>query len=261
MKNKIKRKLKNAVRKATQKVASQRLLRPIAVGVYDPSPGTSIEVAAAEAIAQAKKQRCPVRFNFNGVKLVATAKKSPTTIVWEFHQILAQMSDKYRHSKKGIAADAKRDKEVADSQRQINLAFNALPELLLQPEPDRLGAVLHWLCDNQSAMDDIGIHFSHTDLVTLLERAGYQNNAQVGRRPETFTRQAMGEYIVGQAINCLKSGLGPHQITHKFAEEYFNWTDEKEAQALKAIADETIAKDIQNVLANAPHEPRGTATL
>ena len=158
MKNKIKRKLKNAAHKATQKVASQRLLRPNAVGVYVPLAGTSIDVAAAEAIAKAKKQRCPVHFNFNGVKLVATPKKSVTTIVWEFHQIINQQADKYHHSK----AANKRQATIKEGQQQIDAAFMALPAILAEAEPDRLAGTVRWLRDNQSAMDDCAIEYRQT---------------------------------------------------------------------------------------------------
>ncbi len=51
-----------------------------------------------------------------------------------------------------------------------------------------------------------------------LEAIGYKNNAHVGRTE--WTRQTIGEYIVGQAINCLRHGLPPHQVTRKFAEDF-----------------------------------------
>ena len=59
MKTKLKRKLKQAVRKAATAASKHRLLRPVLQGVYEPQCGESIQNAAKEAIAQSKKQRIP----------------------------------------------------------------------------------------------------------------------------------------------------------------------------------------------------------
>ena len=227
--------ISKAVRKKAKKLVN-KLPKALKIGIYEPLLGTSIDVAAKEAIAQAKKQRCPVKFNFNGTKLIATAKKSPTTLVWEFNQILAQQSDRHTHSKAGLKAAAERAQQIKDGQQRLNAAFTTLPALLAQPEPQRLDSLVRWLRDNQSDMDDCEVEYSIAKLLTDLESAGYVDNAHVGKKPECFTRQAIGEWIVGQVINCLKHGMGPHQIIHRFADDYFGWTDEQEAKALQNLA-------------------------
>ena len=64
--------------------------------------------------------------------------------------------------------------------------------------------------------------FSKDRLAAQLEAAGYAENEHVGEKPEWFnTRPRMAHYIVGQALNCLRIGMGPHPITGSFVDKYF----------------------------------------
>lgn len=51
--------------------------------VYRPLGGTHIDTACLHAALMAKANGCLVRFTFNGVRLVASPKKSDVTLHWE----------------------------------------------------------------------------------------------------------------------------------------------------------------------------------
>lgn len=79
---------------------------------YEGFPGEHISTACEEAKEIAKKNRKPIRFDFNGVKIVATGKKSISSMLWEFDLVLGQHSQTYRRSRKYQEYKKKRDREV-----------------------------------------------------------------------------------------------------------------------------------------------------
>lgn len=186
---------------------------------YDPLCGTHIKFAAKESIALAKKHGVPVHFQFNGVKLIATGKKSPVTIEREYDMICSSKHEKYRCSKKGQADAARRKEEVAQSQSEVDNLVALLPGALGGVNSDGVITILARL---SVVGDDVGVKYDHAALCALLEKAGYTSNAHVGKAPAEFnTRKIMAEYIIGQCINCLKTSIGLHPVTESFAQKYF----------------------------------------
>lgn len=84
-----------------------------------------------------------------------------------------------------------------------------------------LPKTVRWLSRFSEWADYIGVNYNQQEVIATLE-SKYQDGAHVGRPKEDFQAdpQVMGEYIVGQAINCLKSGMPPHPVTQRFAKEY-----------------------------------------
>ena len=65
---------------------------------YSPSCGRHISAACNEAAYMAKTKRCLVHFSFNESELVASPKKSPTTLLWEFELNIGRNIDAYHRS-------------------------------------------------------------------------------------------------------------------------------------------------------------------
>ncbi len=69
--------------------------------------------------------------------------------------------------------------------------------------------------------DDCGVKFSTSALADSLEAAGYKENENVTDDPDWLnTKDRLGRYIIGQIINCLRSGMPPHPVALKFISEY-----------------------------------------
>lgn len=184
---------------------------------YDPHAGTHIASACKEAVAIAMQERQNVQFSFNGIELLATPDSVPAKLEAEFTAKLEAAAKAYRESPKGIAEAQKRTAEIARKQRSVNTALAVLKHIVA--DHDKL---MLWLKSFTEDADDIGVQFTKSLLAEELEAAGYTENEHVGQKPEWFcTRERMAHYIVGQAINCLRRGMGPHPVTRGFVEKYF----------------------------------------
>jgi hypothetical protein len=82
--------------------------------------GDHIDNASRTASHLARKHNCMVRFDFNGVSLHATPKKSPVTIGWEYDQITGQHAERYRLSAAGQKEHARGEAEVKSAQSAID---------------------------------------------------------------------------------------------------------------------------------------------
>lgn len=191
--------------------------------------GTTIEQAASDAVALAKTRKRAVAFNFNGIKMVAppSRKTAANILANSFIRQSEKRAEDWRNSPEGLAYAAERAKELAERQAAVTSAIQALPEVLAIQS---LGALIGWLTLFVEDANDTGIDWEAATgirgeplewIVLQLIAAGYRENEYVGTDPELFTRERLGRWIVGQAINCLRLGLPPHPITQKFAKEYF----------------------------------------
>jgi len=184
---------------------------------YEGFPGEHISTACEEAKEIAKKNRKPIRFDFNGVKIVATGKKSISSMLWEFDLVLGQHSQTYRRSRKYQEYKKKRDREVRQSQFMVDSLTNGLPGLI----EEGLVGVVYFCAALSKYADNVDVKTDFNRIVSVLEGAGYINNEHTGRPESDFSNaETMGRYIVGQAINCMKKGLPPHPITTEFEKTY-----------------------------------------
>ncbi len=187
---------------------------------YEPLAGTHITGACAQAVALAVESDEPVRFKFNDIMLQAIPTDDPKVIVDRWHAIHAEQQEAYRNSPAGRETKRLRDAEVVRKQTELNAAVEALPKILRTD--NHLNALVGWIKALIDPSDDVETKWNPNSVADLLEAAGYINNDNVGHEPEWFnTRERAGRYLVGQAINCMRKGMGPHPITLKFADEYF----------------------------------------
>lgn len=184
---------------------------------YRASPGEHISTACEEAKEIAKKNRRPVRFDFNGVKIIATRKKSISSMLWEFNLALGHYSQTYRKSKKYQEYLKKREFKVRCSQLLVDSLVKTLPQFI----EEGLDSVVYFCATLSEHADDVDVNTDLNAIVSALEGAGYIDNEHVGRPESDFSNaETMGRYIIGQAINCMKNGLPPHSITTEFQKRY-----------------------------------------
>jgi hypothetical protein len=185
---------------------------------YSPCAGSHIEQACKEAVAMAMNCVATVKFSFNGILMEATPNCVPIDLANEWSTKQEQAAKAYRESPEGIASAEKRKQDVMQKQASVNLAIQKLPSVI-----HNHGALMEWLKFFSYVADDIGVTYSKGELADQLEAGGYVENEHVGKKPEWFnTRPRLARYIVGQAITCLRGGMGPHPITADFVDKYFN---------------------------------------
>lgn len=186
--------------------------------IYEPMGGERIEHACHEATRLAKRHRRLCRFSFNDVHLIAAPKKSPFTLEWEWAWTQERERSAWRNSKAGQEEERRNLAEISAKQGQADFLITDLPNAC-KAGMDKL---MLWLSAFAEITDRIGVSFDHAWVIALLESDGFKENAHVGRKPQDFnTRKIIGEYIIGQAINCMRMGMPPHPMTITFVERYF----------------------------------------
>lgn len=165
----------------------------------------------------AMNQKAKVKFSFNGIALEATPESSPPALEREWSAKKEQAAKDYRESPQGIAAAKKRTADIIRKQRSLNTSLDVLADIIA--DHDKL---MIWLKGVAEDADDIAVTLPKKRMIEQLEAAGFVENEHVGEKPEWFnSRPRMAHYIVGQALNCLRRGMGPHPVTGSFVERYF----------------------------------------
>lgn len=165
----------------------------------------------------AMNQKAKVKFSFNGIELEATPESSPPALESEWSAKQEQAAKDYRESPRGIAAAKKRTADIIRKQRSLNTSLDVLADIIA--DHDKL---MIWLKGVAEDADDIAVTLPKERMIEQLEASGFVENEHVGEKPEWFNiRPRMAHYIVGQALNCLRIGMGPHPITVSFVDKYF----------------------------------------
>jgi hypothetical protein len=81
-------------------------------------------------------------------------------------------------------------------------------------------AVLDWLCAIQEPSNHIGVILRRQTIVHAFESHGFVEGANCGPDYKPGNRENMYRYLVGQALNGIKSGPAIHPIFHKFVGEW-----------------------------------------
>lgn len=200
--------------------------------VIVPLAGSHISQACRDALDLAGKSKREVSFSFNGIQMFVPPKRRITVegLVKRFNYACRGQAERWRNSAEGLTFARERAEAIARKQEAVTAAIAVLPGLLAMESAQRMDAVVGWLASLVEDADDVGIDWDRAAgvrggmewVAVLLESAGFRESDLVGEPEDSFTsRERMGRYIVGQAINCLRIGLPPHPITTKFAGKYF----------------------------------------
>ena len=221
-----------------------------------------LEHAAAELVKQAKANKCIVEYNFNGILLRATPNTSPKTLECNYRIRYNQRNSAYRRSPKYLAylqgrgADAVINQCLIDdllANKDFSSVFSTVTWLNKFAEPaddidvkydkQSLAANLeskgykksaHVFTVEEQKISDM-LRMTNDQVFDLIksksdEAAEYLatmigvKNGSIKNPQDKFKDPLiLGEYIIGQAINCLKDGMGPHpRLIKKFSKEYFS---------------------------------------
>jgi len=180
--------------------------------------GTHINSACRDAKHLAVKHRALVRFTFNGIKLVATPKKSVSGLIWEFYFTNERQIAAYKLSAAGRQAEAQRQLEQRAAQTVVDSLWRDIDEALAEGL-DTLIAWLNWFIP---ASDILGVKCDRKALSEKLKAAGYVSNihAVEGGFRGKISKRVKGEWIVGQVINMIDRVGSIHPHLTSFCQRY-----------------------------------------
>lgn len=204
---------------------------------YEPLAGTHLDRAIREAHSllkpSAKGQRAQV--NFNGVNLLIGINDTPERIARLYDNICTHRSQRYRESEAGKAFAREQSERLTKMQDSLTTCIKMLPGLLnLKDEglPNgRTSLVMGWLNGFIECSDHIELDWDKAAdckggkewVAILLESAGFREGELCGLPKDEYEKpETLGRWVIGQVINCLRTGMPPHPIGRKFIQEYFN---------------------------------------
>lgn len=160
-----------------------------------------------------------VEFEFNGIKVTATPQSSPASLEEDWNAKMEAEAKAYRESTKYAEEEKRRAEAVKTSQNVVDCFMDGIEQVLATCSTDD---ILKYFTPFVNAADDIAVTFDKSSLADLLEQYGYIDNMHVGKPSQEFDdKETMAQYILGQVVNCLRSGMPPHPITNSFIEKYF----------------------------------------
>jgi hypothetical protein len=183
---------------------------------------TEVHFPAGCHIAEAARQLVDAAQNgvafghFNDIQLNATPGTTAESIVEFFNDETTRQHEEYLNSPTGKAAAVAREQ----SRRNAQAAHDGLMAKLRTLDFSNDAAVLDWLCAMQGPSDHIGVILQRQTIVQVFGARGFVEGANCGTDYKPGNRENMYRYLVGQALNGIKSGPAIHPILHKFVGEW-----------------------------------------
>lgn len=179
-----------------------------------PHIGQHVEDFAGDLV-RAAAEHGAAKGTHNETEIIADTTSTVAALVaqWEQKQEAARVA--YRNSPEGKAAAAKSEAERTDAQDLHDRLVRDLATLDFKNDV----AVLDWICAIQDSTDRVGIAVDRTRILAAFEAAGFKPNVNCGPDFRASDRDNVFRYIVGQALDGLKT-VAIHGIIHKFAAEW-----------------------------------------
>lgn len=180
---------------------------------YRPTLGSRIAHACKELAAMAQASGESVEMNVNDILVVAGPSDSASELESRWHTQREIRYQEWRNSPEGVVSAIERQREIRRKQAVVD-------RLISEEIPFGWIPLLKWAEELTESADDIDVRF---DPAALAKKLGtrFEENFGVGNNADWFsTPDRFGGYIMGQIINCLKSGMPPHPVTLIFIERF-----------------------------------------
>lgn len=185
---------------------------------YSGHPGEHIRNSTINSLRLSQERGEPVQITFNDVQLVVDYySHTADQVVEMYDEASAKRHQEWRSSPAGIAAAREEEIRLQEHQRK----HDELMSTLIGVAGDE-AKLMDWLAAYSDAADHVGVeNKDFLGVCSVLEVYGYVENDCVGFPESEFENpRTLARYIAGQAINCMRIGMGPHPITHSFVEKY-----------------------------------------
>lgn len=185
---------------------------------YEGRCGQHIHDAIAEVARIARRSRCPgVWFMWNGYSRVTVLRTDTVAAAVDRFDAAWERSRREYAASPAAHRRAEHDRRrTIRNQRAFDTAIATRPVDMTD-----LDAVVEWIARWQPHIRR-GTKWSAPDLLKELQQAGYVQDAHTCGQdaPEATelrarlegSRKLMGEYLVGQAMSCMASGMPPRDL-------------------------------------------------
>lgn len=178
------------------------------------TPGQHITSFAAQLVRAAEASG-EARGVFNGVEIIAERGATADGLRDQWQRKTDAAHVAYLNSPTSRAAKAKREAGIAAAQETHDNLVRDLATLDFENDV----AVIDWICAIQDSTDHVSLVVDKPRIIAAFEAAGFAVNVNCGPAFKADDRDNVFRYLVGQALDGLKS-VAIHGIIHKFAGEW-----------------------------------------
>lgn len=183
---------------------------------FTPDVGTDIQEAAIQAVGIAKKESSEVVMHFNDAAVVVQPDHRPHEVIKAYRASRAEISEAYRSSAAGAAAEAEAKALVTAARQKVGELVDSLPIAL----GHGLSETIRWVREYSLVADHIATDPQAHRVVSEFSRAGYESDAHVGANFSSNDLQVFGQYIIGQFMSGLITHGRPLPIGASFCDAY-----------------------------------------
>ena len=178
--------------------------------IYRGRPGEHIATSAANALLLADRYDRKVLLKFNGVKIKVNKRLSIKHIVNTYNAMIEAGRIRWQKSPEFKQRQIDQRARVVANQDSVNK--------LVESPVNKYEYGL-WLSEYIDVVDLVGVDSRYSEVIELLENAGFKSNEHLGRKDLRENPKEMLEYVAGQVISTLNSMLTPHPMLGQWASE------------------------------------------
>jgi hypothetical protein len=180
------------------------------------SIGQHINSFAQQLINEAQKRNGVVIGTFNDVDLVVDSNLSVDKIVATFEQEMNRKAEEYRNSPEGIKSAQESEMRKQNMQEKATQLVEDLNTLNFSDYE----SVLEWICNFQEASDYIGVSYDKSKVISTFKDNAFDIGVNTGKDFNGEDAENFAKYLVGQALDGINTVGAPHQIVHKFTNDW-----------------------------------------
>lgn len=177
-------------------------------------PGQHVKDFAGDLV-RAAAEHGAAKGTHNNVEIVADGASTVDVLLAQWQQKMDDAATAYRNSPEGKAAAERREAEILKAQETHDRLVRDLATLDFKNDV----AVLDWLCAIQDSTDHTSVVVDKATILAAFDAAGLKPSVNTGSNFKADDRDNVFRYIVGQALDCLKS-VAIHGIVHKFVADW-----------------------------------------
>lgn len=183
--------------------------------------GQRIQDFARDIVMAATRSGLGAKGKFNDIELSVPAgtdnnEAIAIKLVEQYKRKMDDAREAYRTSPEGVAAAARDAEDIRQKQATIDGLMRDLDTL----DFTDVEAVLKWCVDFQDPSDRIGTQRDSARILQVFADNGYVPGMNVGKAFDGNSMDNFAKYLVGQALDGVRSIGAVHQVIHSFYDEW-----------------------------------------
>ncbi len=171
------------------------------------------------AIQYSNTNNTTVQIEFNWIRLPKIKQETEIDINYIidiYFDLIKEKNRLYKESDKWIEEAQLRKKEIIEKQDKLNLLIDNLKNI----NPKDYEELLHWLCEFQEVADDIKVKYNKKIVLSYFKENWFKENENTWKDFNWENSENFARYLIWQSLDWINRVWAPHQIIHKFVNDW-----------------------------------------